>query len=479
MSQLLTQVRTMPVSFTAARTGFLQCKCACGTQMMGEGRCAECQSKKQLGQPLQAKLRINEPGDVYEQEADRVADQVLAASTHPAVSVAALRIQPYAGHVTGHLGTASTSVDRVLAGSGRPLEPPLRQDMERRFGHDFSQVRVHSGTTAEQSAHDVNAHAYTVGHDIVFAAGRFVPWTHDGRRLIAHELAHVVQQSDMSHGAQQQGRGASSVQRKEGDDKDEPKDKPKDAPKDTPKDALKNAPTAAGSCGGKSLASSITASDKRLNGSAVEASLGANEFGNTSKLGADFKFTACKVGTNWRFQLGALVVPIVSKVQAATFRKNIDNASAAEVAKESFADIVRDLSPTMSATFSVSCGNKKDKDKVKTYSIRKTYWNQQFVIDHEAFHRKDWVDMYRKELIKAENDVWAHSIPENVAKDAAGALARADPDLTKYMTDAYQRLCDAFTPGKESRAYDAGAPAYQKLVDEINARAREVVRLNP
>jgi hypothetical protein len=64
-------------------------------------------------------------------------------------------------------------------------------------------------------------------------------------------------------------------------------------------------------------------------------------------------------------------------------------------------------------------------------------------------------------------------------KDAAGALARADPDLTKYMTDAYQRLCDAFTPGKESRAYDAGAPAYQKLVDEINARAREVVRLNP
>jgi hypothetical protein len=88
--------------------------------MMGEGRCAECQSKKQLGQPLQAKLRINEPGDVYEQEADRVADQVLAASTHPAVSVAALRIQPYAGHVTGHLGTASTSVDRVLAGSGRP-----------------------------------------------------------------------------------------------------------------------------------------------------------------------------------------------------------------------------------------------------------------------------------------------------------------------------------------------------------------------
>ena len=81
--------------------------------------------------------------------------------------------------------------------------------------------------------------------------------------------------------------------------------------------------------------------------------------------------------------------------------------------------------------------------------------------------------MYRTELVKAESDVWAHSIPENVAKDAAGAVAKADPDLTKYMTDAYQRLCDAFTPGKESRAYDAGAPAYQKLVDAINARAKK------
>jgi hypothetical protein len=454
----------MPVSFTAVRTGLLQRKCACGTQTTAGKGCEECQGKKRLSPPLQAKLRINEPGDVYEQEADRVADHVLAASTHPAVRVAALRILPYAGHVTGHSDTAPVSVDHVLAGSGRPLDPALRQDMERRFGHDFSQVRVHSGLAAEQSAHDMNAHAYTVGHDMVFAAGRFVPGTHDGRRLIAHELAHVVQQ---------QGHGASSVQREQGDDKEKPKDTPKDAPKDTPKDALKNAPTASGSCGGKSFASSITASDKRLNGSAVEASLGANEFGNTSKLGADFKFTACKVGTNWRFQLGALVVPIVSKVQTATFRKNIDNASAAEVTKESFADIVHDLSPTTSATFSVSCGNKKDKDKVKTYSIRKTYWNQQFVIDHEAFHRKDWVDMYRTELVKAESDVWAHSIPENVAKDAAGAVAKADPDLTKYMTDAYQRLCDAFTPGKESRAYDAGAPAYQKLVDEINARAKK------
>jgi hypothetical protein len=66
--------------------------------------------------------------------------------------------------------------------------------MEQRFDHDFSRVRVHSGPVAEQSARDVNAHAYTVGHNIVYGAGQFTPGTQEGRRLLAHELTHVVQQ---------------------------------------------------------------------------------------------------------------------------------------------------------------------------------------------------------------------------------------------------------------------------------------------
>ena len=86
------------------------------------------------------------------------------------------------------MDAAPASVDQALASPGRPLEPALRQDMEQRFGHDFSRVRVHSGAAAEQSAQDVNATAYTVGHDIVFGAGRFAPGTNEGRRLIAHEL---------------------------------------------------------------------------------------------------------------------------------------------------------------------------------------------------------------------------------------------------------------------------------------------------
>lgn len=145
---------------------------------------------------LQAKLTIGASNDPLEQEADRVADQVLAAPIHSAVSGAAPCIQRFTGQGTGDAGAAPASVDRVLSGSGRPLDPAVQQDMGQRFGHDFSQVRVHTDSVAEQSAQDINAHAYTVGHNIVFGAGGFAPRSHEGRRLIAHELTHVLQQSD-------------------------------------------------------------------------------------------------------------------------------------------------------------------------------------------------------------------------------------------------------------------------------------------
>jgi hypothetical protein len=147
-----------------------------------------------LAGTIQTKLAINQAGDEYEQEANRVAEQVLAKPVHPGVSSARPRIQRYTGQANGQADTAPASVDHVLASPGRPLEPALQHDMEQRFGHDFSRVRVHSGAAAEQSAQDVNAHAYTVGHDVVFGADRFAPGTRQGRRLIAHELTHVVQQ---------------------------------------------------------------------------------------------------------------------------------------------------------------------------------------------------------------------------------------------------------------------------------------------
>ncbi|MBS0559798.1 MAG: DUF4157 domain-containing protein [Proteobacteria bacterium] len=82
----------------------------------------------------------------------------------------------------------------LASGGGRPLPPALRRDMERRFGHDFHAVRIHDGPRGAEAADAVAAKAMTHGRHIVFAQGRFAPDTTDGKRLLAHELAHVVQQ---------------------------------------------------------------------------------------------------------------------------------------------------------------------------------------------------------------------------------------------------------------------------------------------
>ena len=78
---------------------------------------------------------------------------------------------------------------------GQPLPPPVRETMESRFGHDLNAVRVHTGTEADKSAEQVQARAYTVGDDIVFKAGQYNLQSRSGGWLLAHELAHVVQQS--------------------------------------------------------------------------------------------------------------------------------------------------------------------------------------------------------------------------------------------------------------------------------------------
>ncbi len=90
-------------------------------------------------------------------------------------------------------------VHEVLGSAGQPLEGATRAFMESRFAHDFSRVRVHTDEQAAQSAQAVNALAYTVGRDVVFGAGRYAPQTHEGRKLIAHELTHTVQQSSTNH----------------------------------------------------------------------------------------------------------------------------------------------------------------------------------------------------------------------------------------------------------------------------------------
>jgi hypothetical protein len=131
---------------------------------------------------LQRKLAIGEANDEYEQEADRVAAQVMRM---PAPR-AAMGAGPSAGL---GLAEAPPIVQEVLQSPGQPLDPATRAEMESRFGHDFSRVRVHTDARAAASARVVNALAYTVGRDVVFGEGRV---GEDG--LLAHELVHVVQQ---------------------------------------------------------------------------------------------------------------------------------------------------------------------------------------------------------------------------------------------------------------------------------------------
>ncbi len=92
-------------------------------------------------------------------------------------------------------------IHQVLRSSGEPLDAATRSFFEPRFGHEFNQVRVHTDTKAAESARAVNASAYTMGKHVVFGSGQYAPSTMDGRRLIAHELAHVVQQASASRDA--------------------------------------------------------------------------------------------------------------------------------------------------------------------------------------------------------------------------------------------------------------------------------------
>lgn len=143
---------------------------------------------------LQLKPLISTPGDRYEQEADRVAQEVTGKPAQGAAGAPPPNITRLSGP-SHRFGKPQPSASRQGAlHSGRALAPSLRGDMERRFGHDFSSVRIHTGDQADRSTRALGARAYTQGRDIVFGSGRYAPGTTAGQRLIAHELVHVVQQ---------------------------------------------------------------------------------------------------------------------------------------------------------------------------------------------------------------------------------------------------------------------------------------------
>lgn len=183
---------------------------------------------------LQTKLRIGALTDPLESEADHVADQVMRMSLTNVPSSAPGQIQrkcaacqteeqepasaapvqirrkcahceeeeklrPKASGVSSYStqslhSEAPPLVHQVLRSPGQPLAADDLAFFTPRFGFDFSRVRIHNDRTAAESAHSVNALAYAAGSDIAFSSGQYQPGTDTGRRLLAHELAHVVQQ---------------------------------------------------------------------------------------------------------------------------------------------------------------------------------------------------------------------------------------------------------------------------------------------
>lgn len=198
---------------------FRKASCSCG------GGCPACQTESN-------DLKVSQPNDPAEIEADQIADRIMRMSIddakpksnlsntsntihrkcdacedeeEEAAETPLMRKEAFASAApTPPPDDTPLSIRNVLNSGGQPLDLQTRNFFEPRFGRDFSNVRVHTGSAAEQSARDVNANAYTVGHNVVFGARRFEPASYEGRRLIAHELTHVVQQSGVGGGRVEQ-----------------------------------------------------------------------------------------------------------------------------------------------------------------------------------------------------------------------------------------------------------------------------------
>jgi hypothetical protein len=220
-------------------------ECACG------GGCPRC-AVGSHNLNLQTKLSVSMPGDKYEQEADRVADEVLRMPEHDSQEEPGLHqlssdigLQRKCDDCSSAAQDSLTGEEELVQrkesaagstrvrsegarqieipnGSGQPLSTSMREFFEPRLGKDLGDVRVHDNSRAADSARAVKALAYTVGHDVIFGQGQYAPETIAGKKLLAHELTHTLQQSRRSP-------GESILQRKPDEGKDLPAKPP--APK--------------------------------------------------------------------------------------------------------------------------------------------------------------------------------------------------------------------------------------------------------
>ncbi|WP_114782556.1 eCIS core domain-containing protein [Botryobacter ruber] len=162
---------------------------------------------------FQPKLKIGPVDDAYEREADAIADQVMRVpqSQTGITRMSASGIQRKCSEcekeekeklqrkaVSSTIPEPATEVYQALNAGGQALDTETRSFMESRFGQDFSQVKIHTDELAAKSAASINALAYTSGNHVVFNQGQYAPGTDSGKKLLAHELTHVVQQNGSS-----------------------------------------------------------------------------------------------------------------------------------------------------------------------------------------------------------------------------------------------------------------------------------------
>src|SRR5262245_4597790 len=149
-------------------------------------------------------LPVLNQGDPTEVEADEMAASIVESDREATARRRAVSHTPVKVAADSPVVANSTAdrIESVVNSGGQPLDPSARAFMEPRFGHSFSDVRIHADSRAADSAALVHARAYTLGRNIVFGAREFAPATDDGQRLLAHELTHVIQQTSESTGSE-------------------------------------------------------------------------------------------------------------------------------------------------------------------------------------------------------------------------------------------------------------------------------------
>jgi hypothetical protein len=240
-----TNLQTKVASLQSPVADLLQRRCACGNHTIAGGECEACKPQgalqragvsqspasdvspatvmksglardfsgvpahSKIARRLQTKLTVNTPGDIYEQEADAMADKVMRMSVNqssrlkqhqsqtkpvPENSAPVVQTKSEAGQDGAAVSDELSEKIASSQGGGSKMDGQTQSFMQSRFGMDFSRVKIHTDGEAARLSRQLNAQAFTIGHDIYFDSGKYAPASESGKRLLAHELTHTIQQ---------------------------------------------------------------------------------------------------------------------------------------------------------------------------------------------------------------------------------------------------------------------------------------------